>query len=179
MQSACAVLFCHLGPVSAVECVWNVMAHTQKPEFVFRQNRRVHLNRQGRQFSRLLAAEVCASAVVMLNTPSSEIVCRVLATHSIRQFPHHSPSRASPCAITFHLGSTIFFTFSHELTNYLTPWNRVPFERLTGPQQVKKFPAFYGTWRFITTFTVARHLSLSWARSIQSMLPILLTEDPT
>jgi len=28
----------------------------------------------GRQFSRLLAAEVCGSAVVMLDTPSSEVV---------------------------------------------------------------------------------------------------------
>ena len=65
----------------------------------------VHLNRQGRQFSRLLAAEVCASAVVMLNTPCSEVVWRVLATHSIRQFPLHFTSRASPCAITFQLES--------------------------------------------------------------------------
>jgi hypothetical protein len=31
---------------------------------------------------------------------------RVLATHSIRQFPLHFPSRASPCAITFQLEST-------------------------------------------------------------------------
>jgi len=47
----------------------NVMAHAHhKPDFVFRRNGRVHLNRPvgGRQFSRLLAAEVCASAVVML-----------------------------------------------------------------------------------------------------------------
>jgi len=28
----------------------------------------------GRQFSRLLAAELCASAVVMLDTPCSEVV---------------------------------------------------------------------------------------------------------
>jgi hypothetical protein len=34
--------------------------------------------------------------------------------------------------------------------------------------EVKKFPAFYGTWKFITVFTSARHLSLSWANSIQS-----------
>jgi hypothetical protein len=54
-----------------VECVWNVMAHAQKPDFVFRRNGRVHLNRQGRQFSRLVAAEVCASSVVMLDTPVS------------------------------------------------------------------------------------------------------------
>jgi hypothetical protein len=71
-------------------------------------NGRVHLNRPergwgGRQFSRLLAAEVCASAVVILDTPRSELVWRVLATHSILQFPLHFPSRASPCAVTFQL----------------------------------------------------------------------------
>jgi len=38
-------------------------------------------------------------------------------------------------------------------------------------QLVKKFPAFYGTRRFITAFTNARHLSLSWASSIQSIPP--------
>jgi hypothetical protein len=89
-----------------VDCVWNVMAHAQKPDLVFRRNVRVHLNRRGRQFSRLLAAEVFTSAVVMLDTPCSEVVWRVLATHSIRQFPLHFPSRASPCAITFQLEST-------------------------------------------------------------------------
>jgi hypothetical protein len=61
-----------------------------------------------RQFSRLLTAEVCASAVVMLDTPCSEVVWRVLATHCIRQFPLHFPFRASPCAITFQLDSTSF-----------------------------------------------------------------------
>ena len=81
-----------------VGCVWNVMAHAQKPDFFFRRNERVRLNRQGRQFSRLLAAEVCASAV---DTPCFEVVGIVLATHSIRQFPPHFPSRKSPCAITF------------------------------------------------------------------------------
>jgi hypothetical protein len=83
----------------SVDCVLNVMAHAQKPDFVFRRNGRVNLNRQGRQFSRLMAAEVCALAVVMLDIPCSEVVWRVLATHSIRQFPLHFPSRASPCAI--------------------------------------------------------------------------------
>ena len=89
-----------------VQTSWNVMAHAQKPDFVFRRNGQVHLNRQGCQFSRLLSAEVCASAVVMLDTPRSEVVWRVLATHSIRQFPLHFRSPASPCAITFQLEST-------------------------------------------------------------------------
>jgi len=53
-----------------------------------------------------------ASAVVMLDTPCSEVVWRVLATYSIRQFPLHLPSRASPCAITFELDSTFWDTFA-------------------------------------------------------------------
>jgi len=81
-----------------VEASWNVMAHAQKPDFVFWRNGRVHLNRRGSQFSRLLAANVCASAVVMLATPCSEVVWRVLAIHSIHQFPIPPPS----CVIVCH-----------------------------------------------------------------------------
>jgi hypothetical protein len=47
------------------------------------------------------------------------------------------------------------------LTHLLTPCSKVLLEKLTGPQLVKKFPPFYGTRRFITLFTSARHLSLS------------------
>ena len=88
-----------------VEAIWNVMAHAQKPDLVFQRNGRVHSNRRGRHFSRLLAAEVCASAVAMLDTPCSEVVWRVLAIHSIRQFPLHIPSRAPLFAIIFQLES--------------------------------------------------------------------------
>jgi len=102
-----------------VDCVWNVMAHAQKPDFFFRRNGWVQLNRWGRQFSRLLAAEVCATAVVMLDTPCSEVVWRVLATYSIRQFPLHFPSRASPCAITFQLDSTTHYTIPVYSTIFL------------------------------------------------------------
>jgi hypothetical protein len=56
-------------------------------------------------------------------------------------------------------------------TYLLTPRSRVLLEKLTGLQLVKKFPAFYGTRRYITAFTSARHLSLSWASSIQSIPP--------
>jgi len=53
----------------------------------------------------------------------------------------------------------------------LTICSRILLEKLPGPQLVNKFPAFYGTRRFITVFTSARHLFLSSDRSIQSMLP--------
>ena len=91
--------------MTLVDWVSNVMAHAQKPDFVFGRNGGVHLNQRGRQFSRLLAAEVCASAVVMLDSPCSEVVWSVLANHSIRQLPLHFPFRASPYAITFQLDS--------------------------------------------------------------------------
>ena len=57
------------------------------------------------------------------------------------------------------------------LTYLLTPWSRVLLEKLTGLQLVKKVPAFYGTRRSITAFTSARHLSLYWAISIQTIPP--------
>ena len=57
------------------------------------------------------------------------------------------------------------------LTYLLTPWCRVLLEKLTGLQPVKKFPAFYGTRRFITAFTSFRHPSLSWTSPIQSTHP--------
>ena len=47
----------------------------------------------------------------------------------------------------------------------------VLFDKLTVSQIVKKFPAFYGTRRFINALTTARHMSLLWARSIKCMPP--------
>ena len=52
----------------------------------------------------------------------------------------------------------------------LTPCSR-DLVKLTGSQLVKKFPAFRGTWRFITAFIGVRHLSLFSTRSIQSIPP--------
>jgi hypothetical protein len=46
-----------------------------------------------------------------------------------------------------------------------------PSWELTGLQLVKKFPTFYGTRKFMTTFTRARHLSLSWASPIPYIPP--------
>ena len=44
--SICATITSYAAALQ-VDCVWNVMAHTQKPDFVFRRNGRVHLNRRG------------------------------------------------------------------------------------------------------------------------------------
>jgi hypothetical protein len=52
-----------------------------------------------------------------------------------------------------------------------SPWSRVLLQKLNGFQLVEKFPAFYGTRRFIAALTSARHLSLPCASSIQSIHP--------
>jgi len=55
----------------------------------------------------------------------------------------------------------------HTINRLSSPRSTV---QLTLSQPVKKFPALYGTRRFITVFTTAHHLALFWARSIQSTL---------
>ena len=75
-------------------------------------------------------------------------------------------------------GQKYYFFYSNRtvrsktlITYPLTPRCRVLLEQLTGLQLVKKFPAFHGTWRFITALTSVRHQSLSWASPIQSIYP--------
>ena len=69
------------------------------------------------------------------------------------------------------LDSFIMSQLSLNMTYLRTPWCRVLLEKLTGVQLVKKFSAFHGTRRFITTLTSVRHLSLSWANPIQPTYP--------
>ena len=64
-----------------------------------------------------------------------------------------------------------WYAFKCNLILSLTPCSTAVLEKLTGSQPVKKFPAFYGTRRFITAFISDRHLSLSLASSIQSIPP--------
>jgi len=54
------------------------------------------------------------------------------------------------------------------ITTKLWQTTELPFQKLTISQPVNKFHAFYITQLFIPMFTTARHLSLSWARSIHS-----------
>jgi hypothetical protein len=53
----------------------------------------------------------------------------------------------------------------------LTLWSWALLERPSLVQPLDSFPAFYGTRRFISAFTRALHLSLSWARPTQSTPP--------
>ena len=118
-----------VGSCSMVlDCFWNVMAHAQKPDFVFRRNGRVHLNRRGRQFSRLLAAEVCAL--------SGSNAGYTMFRGSVKGtgYPFHSPVSPSlplPCVTVchhistwlYHCGELVFITNSKKIPQnfcYLT-----------------------------------------------------------
>ena len=58
--------------------------------------------------------------------------------------------------------------YSGLLTYLLSPWSRVLLEKLTGSAASQEISRIFGTRRFITVLTSARHLSLSWTNSIQS-----------
>jgi hypothetical protein len=92
---------------NVVDRVWNVMAHAQKPDFVFQRNERVHLNRRG--------ASVQSATVSRGVRISGSNAGYTMFRGSVKStgYPLHSPvslhfpSSASPCAITFQLDSTV------------------------------------------------------------------------
>ena len=127
------------------------MAHAQKPDFVFLRKGRVHLNRRGRHFSRLLAADVCISGS---NGGYNFFRGSVKSTDYPLQSPVSPslPSRASPCAITFQLESALWpshvFLFdlkpqhverssNHEAPNYVifVSFNFLPLRPRYLPEQ--------------------------------------------
>ena len=65
--------------------------HTRRNQISSFPNGRVYLNRWGRQFSRLLEAEVCASAWVMLDRPRSQVAWEYWLPTPFASFPFTSP----------------------------------------------------------------------------------------
>ena len=60
----------------------------------------------------------------------------------------------------------------------LTPRSRVPLEKLTGFAANQEIPRILWNPKFIAVLTNARHLSLSWANSIQSPQPLHTSSRP-
>ena len=83
-----------------------MMAHAQKPDFVFRRNRRVHLNRQGASVQSTAGSRGVRIGGSNAGYTMFRSSVKGTATHSTRRFSLHFPSHASPCAITFQLDST-------------------------------------------------------------------------
>ena len=88
----------------------------------------------------------------------------------------HLEKLAKLFAVETHFRNFIYHkhakhTLTYLLTYLLAPWSRVLLEKLTGYAASQEIPWIFGTQKFITVFTSACHLSLSWANSIQFPQP--------
>ena len=91
-----------------VDCVWNVMAHAQKPDFVFQRNGRVHLKKPG-----ALVQSTTGSRGVHISGSNARYT---MFRGSVRStgYSLHSPVNPSlppPCVTVCHHISTGCFTF--------------------------------------------------------------------
>ena len=77
-------------------------------------------------------------------------------------------SRNMTKLVKFEKNMPLIYFLSY-FTHLPTPRSTVLLEKLAFSQLVKNFPTFYWNRMLISTFTNARHLSLTWAISIQDM----------
>jgi hypothetical protein len=135
----------------------------------------------GRCAVRLSTASSCLFNVLWRFTPESVQLVKKIEMHVLKEYPLTHIRRV----VHIHRDNVTFSficidTEKHsgnrwpvdnlwaprgriQLPTYLLMYSigRVLLEKLIGSQIVKKFPAFYGTRKFITAFRSARHLSLS------------------
>jgi hypothetical protein len=145
------------------------MAHAQKPDFVFRRKGRVHLNRQGRQFSRWLATEVCASALVMLDITRSEVVWEYWQPTPFTSFLFTSPpvrhrvpsgfKRTLPLGLAFK--NTMFFPHT-VFVSYVLIADKTPITVWTHNPQLHTIPNLKTKHKIRQAATTCIILSSSW-----------------
>jgi hypothetical protein len=104
----------------------------------------------------------------ILNQLNPEHIITFYLTASILRFQVTSSFEVNEPKFCMHLplpSHVSHFTMSsiyyHHHYYLLTPWSRVLLEKLTGFAASQEIPRFYGTRKFITILTSARHLSLS------------------
>jgi len=88
---------------NTVDCVWNVMAHAQKLDFVFRRNGRVHLNRRG------ASVQSTAGSRGVRISGNNAVYTMFRGSVKSTGYPLHSPvspSRPLPCVTVCHQVST-------------------------------------------------------------------------
>jgi hypothetical protein len=108
-------------------------------------------------------------AICLVSSLCTSVVCGCGAVHVVTVgncYSHWECSLMvlSSMAITFFLSFFLACLLTYSIQQSPS-WDAERFS------PSKEIPTFYGTRRFITTFTITRHLSLSSASSIQSILP--------
>ena len=117
---------------------------------------------------------------VLLN-PLASWAYTLIQFTSVQTFWFNISRKLRPCCLLWHpvgksYGLHLLFINNHSKPVLLLTYLLHGAESFSRSRLVllliKKFPAFYGTRKFITVLTSARHLSLSWANSIQSPQPL-------
>jgi len=101
---------CHTDTYSVVDCIWNVMAHTQKPDFVFWKNGRFHLNQW-----RASVQSTTGSRDVRISGSNAGYT---MFRGSVKStgYPLHSPiSHSLPLPMRHHVPSHFNWTLPHHL----------------------------------------------------------------
>ena len=142
------------------------MAHAQKPDFFFRRNGRVHLNRQARQFSRLLRSR----GVRISGSNAGYTIFRgsVICTgYTLR--PPASPSLPIPCVtVCHHISTGVYYFFAkcgthiHLLdkdNRFRSYWHLAAATwHISHPAHLKQnfeeFPIYCSTCEFLSTMHV-------------------------
>ena len=99
---------------------------------------------------------VCDRTTSVLHKACSQTMNKVSAAASIRGAYMYSPSYAYVVLCTYTVCVCVYIYIY-----ILTPWSRAPLEKLTGSAASQEIPRIFGTRRFLTVSTSARHLSLS------------------
>jgi len=115
----------------SVDCVLNVMAHAQKPNFIFRRNGRVHLNQRGASVQ-----STSGSRVVRISSSNAEYT---MFRGSVKGtgYPFHSPvSPPLRHRVPSHFSWTLppFQTASvafHMWQGHNLPQLQIPFPRIS------------------------------------------------
>ena len=108
----------------------------------------------------------CRSVIVVFDVLIIETVGSLLPTFRDMSVP---TSRVKVCPLALRKFSEDGRP-QHKHITFINSAEQCPWEanRFSASRKVT---LFYGTWNFIAAFTSSRHLSLSWARSIQSIPP--------
>ena len=107
----------------AIDCVWNVMAHAQKPDFVFLRNGRVYLNRPG------ASVQSTTGSRVLRISGSNAGYTMFRGSVKGTGYPLHSPVSPTlllPCVTVCHYISTALYHLQWHYTNVLGTHRIIP-----------------------------------------------------
>ena len=96
-----------------VDCVGNVMAHAQKPDFFFRRNGQVHLNRRGASVQSTTGRRGVHISLQGLYCSCKPVFCSHV---TLTGYPLHSlvsPSFLLPCVtVCHHISTGLYHNYS-------------------------------------------------------------------